>query len=75
MTMGINRNEDEIRGKIDQAAGNIKAGIGRATGDPILENEGLNQHDAGEIEHGVGKARRKVGEAIKDIGDKIGFGK
>lgn len=72
--MGINRNEDELRGRLDQAVGDLKAGLGRAAGDPNLEAEGLNQRDAGDIEHGVGKARRKVGEAIKDIGQKIGFG-
>jgi uncharacterized protein YjbJ (UPF0337 family) len=72
--MGINRNEDEIRGRIDQAAGTVKEHLGRAAGDPVLQDEGMNQRDAGDIEHGVGKARRKVGEAIRDLGNKIGFG-
>jgi uncharacterized protein YjbJ (UPF0337 family) len=72
--MGINRNEDELRGTLDKAAGAVKEHIGRATGDVELENEGLNQRDAGDIEHGIGKARRKVGEAIRDVGEKIGFG-
>jgi len=65
------RNRDEIRGRIDQAAGEIKSRVGRATGDVALENEGLNQRDVGDIEHGFGKARRKVGEAIRDAGNKI----
>ncbi len=65
------RNKDEIRGRADQAAGEIKARVGRATGDAGLVNEGLNQRDAGDIEHGFGKARRKVGEKIRDLGNKI----
>lgn len=68
----MNRNEDEIRGRIDQGIGAAKEHIGRATGDRELEIEGGNQHDAGDIEHGVGKARRKIGEAIEDLGNKIG---
>jgi len=66
------RNEDEIRGKIDEATGKVKEKIGRANADPILEQEGADQRRSGEIEHGFGKARRKVGEAVKDIGNKLG---
>jgi len=65
------RNRDEIQGRIDQTAGEIKRRIGRASGDTALESEGLNQRDVGDIEHGFGKARRKVGEAIRDVGNKI----
>lgn len=65
------RNSDEIHGRIDQAAGEIKRRVGRASGDTALESEGINQRDAGDIEHGFGKARRKVGEAIRDVGNKI----
>jgi uncharacterized protein YjbJ (UPF0337 family) len=68
----MNRNNDEIRGRIDQAAGTVKEHVGRATGDAELQNEGLDQRTAGDVEHGLGKARRKVGEAMKDIGKKIG---
>lgn len=65
-------NEDEIRGKIDQASGTVKQHIGRATGDVVLENEGADQRFGGDIEAGVGKARRKVGEVVSDIGKKLG---
>lgn len=68
----MNKNEDEIRGRIDQGIGTVKEHIGRATGDADLEIEGDAQRSAGDIEHGVGKARRKVGEAISDIGKKLG---
>ena len=65
-------NEDEVRGKIDEAAGTVKQHIGRATGDVDLEDEGTGQRIGGNIESGVGKARRKVGEAISDVGKKLG---
>jgi uncharacterized protein YjbJ (UPF0337 family) len=65
-------NEDEIRGKIDQAAGTVKEHVGRATGDAILESEGADQRVGGELESGLGKARRKVGDAIRDVGKKLG---
>lgn len=65
-------NDDEIRGKIDEAAGTVKQHIGRATNDPNLEDEGTGQRISGNVESGVGKARRKIGEAVKDAGDKLG---
>ena len=64
-------NEDEIRGKIDQATGTAKEHIGRATGDVDLEDEGAGQRISGNLEEGIGRARRKTGEALKEIGKKI----
>jgi uncharacterized protein YjbJ (UPF0337 family) len=64
-------NQDEVRGKINRAAGTVKEKIGRATGNPNLQQEGADQRDAGHIEEGVGKARRKVGEALRDLGKKF----
>jgi uncharacterized protein YjbJ (UPF0337 family) len=65
-------NDDEVKGKIDQASGTVKENVGRVIGDPLLESEGADQRASGKIEEGFGKARRKVGEAVKDIGDKLG---
>lgn len=65
-------NEDEVKGKIDQASGTVKEMTGRALGDPILEEKGADQRASGKLEAGFGKARRKVGEAIKDAGEKLG---
>jgi uncharacterized protein YjbJ (UPF0337 family) len=65
-------NDDEVKGKIDQASGTVKENVGRALGDPVMEDEGADQRASGKIEAGFGKARRKVGEAIKDAGDKLG---
>jgi uncharacterized protein YjbJ (UPF0337 family) len=65
-------NDDEIKGNVDKAAGTVKEKMGRAMGDPILENEGADQRSSGDIQAGFGKARRKVGEAVEDLGEKLG---
>lgn len=65
-------NKDEVKGKVDQTVGKAKEVIGRHAGDPSLEQEGADQHAAGDVREGVGKARRKVGEAISDVGKKLG---
>ena len=65
-------NENEVNGNLNKASGTVKEKVGRALGDPILEDEGADQRASGDIEAGFGKARRKVGEAVKDLGDKLG---
>ena len=49
-------NDDEIRGKIDQASGTVKEHIGRASGDVDLEDEGAGQR----IEIGRASCRERV---------------
>lgn len=64
-------NNDEVKGKFDQAKGTVKETVGRAVDDRELENEGQADRAGGNIREGFGTARRKVGEAIEDIGDAI----
>jgi uncharacterized protein YjbJ (UPF0337 family) len=64
-------NSDEVRGKIDEAAGTVKEHVGRAAGDVDLEDEGAAQRASGNIESGVGKAKRKVSEGLDRLGDEI----
>jgi len=65
-------NKDEIKGKFDQAKGDLKETAGRALNDRDLESEGTADRAGGELREGFGTARRKVGEAVEDIGDAIG---
>lgn len=65
-------NDDEVKGKMDEAAGTVKETTGQMLGNPRMENEGADQRDSGKLEAGFGKARRKMGEAMKDAGDKLG---
>jgi uncharacterized protein YjbJ (UPF0337 family) len=69
--MGI-PNEDEVKGKWDQAKGAVKENVGRAIDDEEMESEGQADRAAGNLREGYGTARRKVGEAIEDIGDDVG---
>jgi len=64
-------NDNEIRGKINEAAGSVKENIGRASGDINMENEGADQRFGGKVEGGLGKARRKISEGLDDLGDKL----
>ena len=65
-------NDDEVKGNVDKASGTMKEKVGRALGDPVLENEGADQRVSGNIQADFGKARRKVGEAVEDLGEKLG---
>ncbi|HVG29960.1 MAG TPA: CsbD family protein [Pyrinomonadaceae bacterium] len=64
-------NEDEVKGKLDQASGAIKDKVGEVTGDRDLEERGEAQRAGGNLREGFGTARRKVGDAIEDVGDAI----
>ena len=64
-------NRDELEGKGEQLKGKIKQGVGEATNDEELRDEGVADEAAGNVQEGFGRARRKVGEAISDIGDEI----
>ena len=64
-------NNDELNGKVDQLKGKIKEGVGHATNDERLHDEGVADQAAGHVEEGFGKARRKVGEALHDVAHKV----
>jgi len=64
-------NRDEIKGKFDQAQGKVKEGLGRATADERLRDEGVADQAEGEVREGYGKAKRNIGEAIEDVGERI----
>ena len=63
--------KDELKGKLNQAKGNIKQGVGKLTGDERLREEGVEDEAAGEVQEGVGTIKRKVGNAVKQLGDRI----
>jgi uncharacterized protein YjbJ (UPF0337 family) len=64
-------NRDEIDGKVDKLKGQVKQGVGNATNDQQLHDEGVADEAAGNVEEGFGKARRKVGDALHDVAHKI----
>lgn len=64
-------NRDEIKGKVDQAQGKLKEGLGQATGDQRLHDEGVADQAAGEAREGYGKVKRNIGEAVEEVGERI----
>ena len=64
-------NRDEIKGKFEQAQGKVKEGLGHATGDQQLHDEGVADQAAGEAREGFGKVKRNIGEAIEEVGERI----
>ncbi|MBA3269596.1 MAG: CsbD family protein [Acidobacteria bacterium] len=64
-------NKDEVKGKLNQVKGQVKQGVGDATGNDRLHDEGVADEAAGDVQEGAGKVKRKVGDAVKDLGDRI----
>lgn len=64
-------NRDELEGKLDEAKGKVKQGVGDLTDNERLHDEGVADEASGKVQGGLGKARRKVGEAIEDVGDRL----
>ena len=56
---------DKIKGMANEAAGNIKQGVGKVVGNPKLEVEGALQERKGEAQQAVGKAK----DAVKKVVD------
>ena len=57
--------KDRIIGAAKQAAGNVKEGVGKMTGDQKLKSEGAADKLEGKIQNAVGGAKDSVREAIK----------
>lgn len=57
---------DKIKGAANEAAGNVKQAVGKATDNPKLQAEGFAQERKGEAQQAVGKAK----DAVKDAVDK-----
>ena len=64
-------NKDQAQGQFDQMKGKVKQGIGKATGDEALHDEGVADEASGNVQEGVGKVKEKVGNAVKNLGDRI----
>jgi len=68
------RYEGELKGKAKQVKGRVKEGLGKATGDRALQDEGQRDRVKGKVQAGVSHARRVFGEAVEDAGEKIASG-
>ena len=58
---------DKIKGVANQAAGSLKEGFGKATGNARIEAEGAAQKLKGDVQEAAGKAKDAVKSAIDKI--------
>jgi uncharacterized protein YjbJ (UPF0337 family) len=54
---------DKIKGMANEAAGNVKQGIGDMTGDEKMKVDGKGQEIKGEAQQAVGDAKNTVKDA------------
>jgi uncharacterized protein YjbJ (UPF0337 family) len=65
--------DDKLRGKMDEAKGKLKEGLGNATGDESMRDEGKMDQIKGKGRGALGDAKGaldKAGDAIKDATDR-----
>ena len=62
---------DKIKGVANEAAGNIKQGVGNATGNEKLQAEGKAQELKGETQKTVGDAKDGVKNAADTVKSKL----
>jgi uncharacterized protein YjbJ (UPF0337 family) len=60
-------NRDQVKGRLDQAAGKIKEETGDLLDDKRLENEGRVDKKVGEGRANIGDAKEKVKDTIDKI--------
>lgn len=52
--------KDKVKGMANEAVGNVKQGVGKATGNDKLQVEGAIQEKKGEAQQTVGKVKDAV---------------
>ncbi|MDO9641333.1 MAG: CsbD family protein [Pseudotabrizicola sp.] len=58
---------DKVKGMANEASGNVKQAVGKATDNPKLQGEGFAQERKGEAQQAVGDAK----DAVKKTIDKV----
>lgn len=59
-------NDQQNEGKLEQARGTVKEGLGNATGDEKMQHEGEWDKAKGAVREDIGKVREDVGRAADD---------
>jgi uncharacterized protein YjbJ (UPF0337 family) len=57
---------DKVKGMANEAAGNVKQGVGKATGNDKMRADGVMQEKKGETQQAVGKAKDALKKGIDD---------
>ncbi|MGE3177125.1 MAG: CsbD family protein [Vicinamibacterales bacterium] len=64
-------NEDEAKGKADQAKGEIKKKTGELLDDQQMQDEGRADKAAGEVRETVGKVQKGIDRAADKVKDSL----
>jgi uncharacterized protein YjbJ (UPF0337 family) len=57
--------KDQIKGAAKDAAGSVKEGVGKATGDDRMAAEGAAERVEGKVQKGVGNLKDAARDALK----------
>ena len=57
-------NDDQVKGRVDQAKGAVKEAAGKVVGNPNLEGEG-------KIDQATGKTQATYGDVKEDVKDTV----
>ncbi|HEY2560609.1 MAG TPA: CsbD family protein [Caldimonas sp.] len=57
-------NKDQVKGRVEQAKGNVKENAGKAVGNPNLRDQGSAEKVAGKTQATYGDAKQKVKDAV-----------
>ena len=60
-------NNDQVKGRVEQAKGSVKEAAGKAVGNPNLRDEGSADKTAGKVQAGFGDAKEKVKKGIDKL--------
>jgi uncharacterized protein YjbJ (UPF0337 family) len=63
-------NEDTLEGEGRNLAGQVKEAVGKATGDPATQNQGVADQVAGNLQQSYGAARDAVTQGVGPLADK-----
>ena len=59
--------KNRVRGAGGRFVGKLKEGVGRATGDADLQDEGVGQQIAGSLKNAAGQVAQAAGQTIHDL--------
>jgi uncharacterized protein YjbJ (UPF0337 family) len=57
-------NKDQVKGRVEQAKGSVKEGVGKATNNPNLRDEGTADKVTGKTQATYGDAKQKIKNAV-----------
>ena len=60
---------DKISGRANEAAGNVKQGVGKLVGSKKMQIEGATQEAKGEVQQAVGSAKAGIKDAANIVAD------